>query len=418
MNALITLNIGGKYMHRKCRDSLQAAAKRWNCDYIEITTPVTPNVHHYWQKLFVSETHPQYDRILQLDADMLIRCDAPSPFDLFPASHLGVVTARQSLGLAKPWIDARVECINFWAQRYKLKRCPDQRHLNGGFFLYSPKLHTHIFQQAIELGRKYKFQKTHLPEQATLSLVLWNNPQLPTQWLPHTWNANAPVMRERMELAAPPVMKRYIYHFTGRDKNSRINKTWWNYPDGVPRTSPVIIQGRTESLINHLGYSPEWGVEVGVMRGWNTVGLLEKCPNLHMFLVDRWMEYHPNTTYARSKDDNARWKMDDWRLLFEEAMINLAPHWGRFQILQGDSVHMSHAIADDSMDFVFIDADHSYEGCKADIEAWLPKVKSGGMIGGHDYNHPKPTWGVKRAVQEKFGNPSIGKDLTWFVRVE
>jgi hypothetical protein len=45
---------------------------------------------------------------------------------------------------------------------------------------------------------------------------------------------------------------------------------------------------------------------------------------------------------------------------------------------------------------VFIDADHTYESITSDIQSWLPKVKVGGIISGHDYNHPP----VKQAVHE------------------
>lgn len=49
---------------------------------------------------------------------------------------------------------------------------------------------------------------------------------------------------------------------------------------------------------------------------------------------------------------------------------------------------------------VFIDAEHSYEECRADIKAWLPKVIPGGLLAGHDYNDSFP--GVIKAVNEAF----------------
>lgn len=61
-------------------------------------------------------------------------------------------------------------------------------------------------------------------------------------------------------------------------------------------------------------------------------------------------------------------------------------------------------------DLVFIDGDHSYEAVKADIHAWLPLLRSGGMIAGHDHNDLPQHEGVKRAVdeilpkREKFGS--------------
>ena len=57
---------------------------------------------------------------------------------------------------------------------------------------------------------------------------------------------------------------------------------------------------------------------------------------------------------------------------------------------------------DESLDFVFIDADHSYECVKNDIARWMPKVKKGGVISGDDYVRQHP--GVIQAVNETFQN--------------
>ena len=54
---------------------------------------------------------------------------------------------------------------------------------------------------------------------------------------------------------------------------------------------------------------------------------------------------------------------------------------------------------DGELDFVFIDGEHSYEAAKADIKAWWPKVRSGGLFVGHDYDRQRFP-GVCRAVDE------------------
>ena len=62
-----------------------------------------------------------------------------------------------------------------------------------------------------------------------------------------------------------------------------------------------------------------------------------------------------------------------------------------------DSVGASRLYTDESLDFVFIDADHAYHAVQADIRAWHPKVKGGGILAGDDYGTKA---GVKQAVNE------------------
>lgn len=59
---------------------------------------------------------------------------------------------------------------------------------------------------------------------------------------------------------------------------------------------------------------------------------------------------------------------------------------------------------DDSVDFVFIDADHSYESVCKDIDRWSAKIKRGGMLAGHDYFNAD---GVRLAVDEKVQNVKL-----------
>ncbi len=77
-----------------------------------------------------------------------------------------------------------------------------------------------------------------------------------------------------------------------------------------------------------------------------------------------------------------------------------------YQAVRKPSVEAAEWYADESLDAVFIDANHTYESVKEDIAAWYPKVKKGGYIAGHDY-FAEPHPGVKKAVDEAMGGKLI-----------
>jgi len=85
---------------------------------------------------------------------------------------------------------------------------------------------------------------------------------------------------------------------------------------------------------------------------------------------------------------------------------------------KGYSKDIAPMIEDGSLDLVFIDGDHSYEGVRLDIDLWLPKVREGGVISGHDYNNTNKYGdafkGVDKAVHETFDKDfKIKADSVW-----
>jgi hypothetical protein len=138
-----------------------------------------------------------------------------------------------------------------------------------------------------------------------------------------------------------------------------------------------------------------------------------------MTLVDLWDVHPAGGTYRASKDAHAFRGRPAWERIYREAKRSVQFAGERAKLMRLDSAEAAGMMEDGSEDFVFIDADHSYEGCKRDIEAWAPKVSPGGWIGGHDYGHPRPEWGVTRAVDEWAAGREVvtGRDGTWFVGV-
>jgi predicted O-methyltransferase YrrM len=69
-----------------------------------------------------------------------------------------------------------------------------------------------------------------------------------------------------------------------------------------------------------------------------------------------------------------------------------------------------------SLDMVYIDANHDYESVLNDIKSWIPNVKYGGIVAGHDYTTSEPEYGVVQAVNEVFGKPDkVFADTSWMV---
>jgi predicted O-methyltransferase YrrM len=87
------------------------------------------------------------------------------------------------------------------------------------------------------------------------------------------------------------------------------------------------------------------------------------------------------------------------------------------ELIKSDSSAAASLFENESLDFVFIDGNHWYYYVKKDIEAWLPKIKKGGMISGHDYQEA----GVSTAVRETFGNMAEAfkeSPSCWYVDVK
>ena len=73
----------------------------------------------------------------------------------------------------------------------------------------------------------------------------------------------------------------------------------------------------------------------------------------------------------------------------------------KFKCIEEGSLDAVNQFDDDSIHFIYIDANHRYGECLADYRAWWPKVKKGGVMAGHDYA-PYRRDGVRRAVKTFF----------------
>lgn len=155
---------------------------------------------------------------------------------------------------------------------------------------------------------------------------------------------------------------------------------------------PTIYRhaGRTELLLAFAARGFTRGAEIGVWRGGFSAEMCKALPGLRLRCVDAW---GTDPSYHEAKKHIASWDK-----LRAEAEHRLRP-FGCL-IDARPSLQAAPDVPNGSLDFVYIDGNHSREAVYADLAAWAPKVRVGGIVAGHDYREfpGRPTIQVKAAV--------------------
>jgi predicted O-methyltransferase YrrM len=169
--------------------------------------------------------------------------------------------------------------------------------------------------------------------------------------------------------------------------DEKFGEKWFNYQNIYKRIVESVPEG------GHI-------VEVGAWKGASTSYLAVEAQHkkLRIDVVDTWSGSQEHKDISDIKENS----------LFGTFIDNLRPVINLINPIRTDSVSASKMYADESLDAVFIDADHRYESVKADILAWMPKVKKGGILAGHDYILAHS--GVILAVDELVESPEIIQD--------
>lgn len=141
-------------------------------------------------------------------------------------------------------------------------------------------------------------------------------------------------------------------------------------------------------------------VEVGVWKGGSAAFMGVEILNSHKKIT-----FDAIDCFAPTKEFG-----EESVLVYEEAKKNLKPltDLGVVNLIKSPSLEAVNSYEDGSLLMVFIDGSHEYEDVKADLEVWLPKVKRGGILAGHDYGSTYHT-GVYPAVDEILGAENVRK---------
>jgi len=145
------------------------------------------------------------------------------------------------------------------------------------------------------------------------------------------------------------------------------------------------------------------GAEIGVQSG-NYSKVILDFSKLHLVLIDAWR-------HLDDYPDKANTSTANHLTLMNNTLKTLMPaHEGRFTLIRELSIVAAGLFPDNFFDFLYLDANHSRKAVEEDLMTWWPKVKTGGVIGGHDYldlEDEVNSFGVKSAVDKFFLKKNI-----------
>lgn len=187
----------------------------------------------------------------------------------------------------------------------------------------------------------------------------------------------------------------------------------------MPDTAPLVdgwMGKRGRKFLRRHAARARRIIEVGVWKGRSTRVMAEATQG-RIWAVDHWQGVPGDETQQHLYEEAAQKGAD---AVYREFRSNLAPYIRSRRVVpvRMGSVDAARKLMREVgpvFDFVFIDADHSYEGARGDILAYLPLVRRGGVLAGHDYH-----WaGVARAVTELLGDHEVtlGPKSMWSVRL-
>lgn len=145
----------------------------------------------------------------------------------------------------------------------------------------------------------------------------------------------------------------------------------------MPIEIPNVGRDDLAYLFAELDY--KGGVEVGVEQGLYSEVLCEANPQATVYGVDPWTAYHDYRYHVTQS------KLDGF---LEKTKIRMKPY-DNYRIIRKFSLHAVDDFYDGSLDFVFIDGNHTLPFIIMDLIEWSKKVRVGGMVTGHDYRKSK-----------------------------
>lgn len=169
-------------------------------------------------------------------------------------------------------------------------------------------------------------------------------------------------------------------------------------------------------ILDLYGHDDAIFVEIGSWKGrsaaFMATEIANKYPRVEFYCVDTWTGHGGLEGVVPAPVPDT-----DMHKLYETFLENIKPVKDHIIPIRQPSNIAADRFGDRTLDFIFIDAGHTYEDVKKDIMCWLPKLKTTGTLAGHDYldkNYP----GVKKAVDQLVPDSVEYLPFSWILRPE
>lgn len=196
-----------------------------------------------------------------------------------------------------------------------------------------------------------------------------------------------------------------------------MTKTKNNIPDPTRGKTRLIWEPTYEWTVQFLNDHSDLkvGAEIGVAGGQHIKAIMENTKVEKMYGIDPY--------YNEGWDMHEYFNVDNdyggFDGLYGEVRDMLSVYGERVELIRKKSTDAAPDFEDESLDFVFIDAFHDYENCFNDIGFWHHRVRKGGYVMGHDWEHGSHP-GVQKAVVEHYGDSVTGISgpvHVWYVQI-
>ena len=158
------------------------------------------------------------------------------------------------------------------------------------------------------------------------------------------------------------------------DKFIILNNTWNSYHHIGGKLDTISKTPRPSILFmkKYFNNKKVSGLELGIQKGLNSISILKELNIKTLYLVDAWNLYIENEITKESQNKNYF------------SVLRKFKNNNKVKIIKGFSKDVVKDFSNNSLDFIYIDANHTYRYVYQDIDLWSKKVKDNGIISGHD----------------------------------